>query len=189
MAYVLAVVIAFVDAARFKYSAMVFPRVVCRFVVAVSVCRMVRKKLGWSMAALFVLTPVWQSFISREWIFSCRIFPPALFFGLGGIYAARNKTFLKNVLSVPMTLILLASGFGLAFGHWADIFDASSPLFFMAAVSSILGWYGAAMRLDCRLLQFAGRHSLILLGCHVPVCKSSKCFCSVIRTKGRTLRI
>lgn len=52
------------------------------------------KKLGWSMAALFVLTPVWQSFISREWIFSCRIFPPALFFGLGGIYAARNKTFL-----------------------------------------------------------------------------------------------
>lgn len=127
------------------------------------------KKLGWSMAALFVLTPVWQSFISREWIFSCRVFPPALFFGLGGIYAARNKTFLKNVLSVPMTLILLASGFGLAFGHWADIFDASSPLFFMAAVSSILGWYGAAMRLDCRLLQFAGRHSLILLGCHVPV--------------------
>ena len=46
MAYVLAVVVVFVDAARFKSSAMVFPRVVCRFVVAVSMCRMVRKKTG-----------------------------------------------------------------------------------------------------------------------------------------------
>ena len=126
------------------------------------------RKLGWAMAVMVALTPVWQSVVPKESLFACRVFPPALFFGLAGICAARHKAFLKNVLSVPMTLVLLAAGFGLAFGRWAEIFDAS-PWFFMAASVSVLGWYGAAMRLDCRFLRFAGRHSLIILGCHLPV--------------------
>ena len=131
------------------------------------------KKLGWAMAAMVALTPVWQSYVPKESLFASRVFPPALFFGMMGICAARYQAFLKNALSVPVTLVLLAAGFGLTFGRWAEIFDAS-PWFFMAGAASVLGWYGAALRLDCRFLRFAGRHSLILLGCHLPVLQAVK---------------
>lgn len=131
--------------------------------------RLSGKALCGFVLSMCAATPFWQSVFAKECLFACGSFPPALFFGVLGILAARNKAFLKSVLSVPMTLILLMAGFGLSVGHWADVFSASSPLFFMAAVASILGWYGAAMRLDCRFLRFVGRNSMILFGLHLPV--------------------
>ena len=128
-----------------------------------------RKILLWLAAALLFTTLAWQKQTDRNRIFSYSTFPPAVFFGILGILAARAKNFFKTNMTLAPTIACLAVGFGLSVGRWADIFAANSPLFFMAAVASCAGWYGAALKVDCRFLRFVGQNSLPLLGLHFPL--------------------
>ncbi len=131
--------------------------------------RLPRKILLWLAAALFFITIAAQNRFDRHGMFFCSTFPPALFFGIFGILAARAKDFFKTNMTLAPTAVCLIAGLGLSVGHWADIFAARSPLFFMAAIASCAGWYGVALKADCRFLRFAGKNSLSLLGLHLPL--------------------
>lgn len=123
-------------------------------------------RLGVSLA---VLSPAAQARLSGEFPFGAPALPPALFFAIAGILAARHRSFLRKTLSVPMTIVLLATGAGLTCGGvFSDLFSVR-PAFFVAALASIAGWRGAAARLDCRLLRFFGGNSLSFLALHCPL--------------------